>query len=139
MSSSDDAGHGMGPRMRGAVFAIAEALFATAAGPPPAERLAWVVDELDDMLARVGAKSRLLFRLSVFAVAMLAPVLSLRFVPLGRMPLEARTHALEQLERSQLGLALLAVKAMLCVIYYEHPDAAREIGFGGSCLLQGSR
>ena len=29
------------------------------------------------------------------------------------------------------GLVLLALKAILCTIYYEHPDAQREIGVDG--------
>jgi len=54
---------------------------------------------------------------------------------LRALPLGDRSHALEKMESSRFALPLLAVKAMLCIIYYEHPDAAREIGFDGACLL----
>ena len=33
-----------------------------------------------------------------------------------------------------LGIALFAVKAILSMLYYEHPDAAREMGFDGACM-----
>jgi hypothetical protein len=130
-----DAGHGLSPRGLATTRAIAEAIFATEGGPPPGERLDWVIAELDDLLARAGAKSRLVFQLSLIAVSILAPLLAFTFASLRTMPLERRTHALEKLERNRLGLSLLAVKALLCIVYYEHPDAAREIGFQGECLL----
>jgi hypothetical protein len=135
MLDGHDAGHGLSPRGLATTRAIAEAVFSTEKGPPPGERLDWVIAELDDLLARAGGKSRFVFRLSLIAVSILAPLLLFTFVPLRSMPLERRTHALEKLERNRLGLSLLAVKALLCVVYYEHPDAAREIGFEGHCML----
>ena len=130
----DDAGHGATPRMMLAIAAVAQAIFAKSNGPPPQERVDWLVSELDDFLARSGAKARWLFRLSLLAVSVLAPLFLFRFVPLRALPLEERSHALDKMESSRFALPLLAVKAMLCIIYYEHPDAAREIGFDGICL-----
>ena len=49
------------------------------------------------------------------------------FVPLRALPLERRTRALERFEASAIALPLFALKAIFCVLYYEHPDAAREI------------
>ena len=123
--------HGLSPRALGAARALAEAIFATDAGPPPSDRVAWLSAELDDFFARVGTKSRWLFLLSLFAVSVVAPLLVRRASPLRALPLDVRTDALERMERGRLALPLLAVKAMLCVMYYEHPDAAREIGFDG--------
>jgi hypothetical protein len=124
-----DAGHGLSRRARNAARAIAEAVFATEDGPPSADRLDWLIDDLDDFCARCGAKSRNVFRLSVFTVSTLAPLLSKKAKPFAKLSLEDRIAALEHFEKTQLGLSLLAVKAMLCIIYYEHPDVARECGF----------
>lgn len=38
------------------------------------------------------------------------------------------------MEKSFASPPVLAVKAILCILYYEHPDAAREVGFVGQGL-----
>ena len=131
--------HGLGRGALKTTRALAEALFATRDGAPPAERIGWLSEELDDFFARVGTKSRWLFLLSLFTVSVVAPLLVGRLSPLASLPLDVRTRALERMERGSFALPLLAVKAMLCVMYYEHPDAAREIGFDGACMLTGVR
>jgi hypothetical protein len=119
-----------------ALHAVAEALFATSAGPPPAERLEWLMLEIEDFLARAGPRTRLVLGLAVFAVSVLAPLGVLRFKALRRLPLGQRVHALRRLENSRLSAPLFAVKALLSLIYYEHPDAQRGVGFDGACLGQ---
>ena len=114
--------------------AVAEALFATSAGPPSAERIDWLLLEIEDFLARAGPRTRFVLGLAVFAVNLLAPLLVLRFISLRRLPLAQRVHALRNLENSPLAAPLFAVKALLSLIYYEHPEAAREVGFDGACL-----
>jgi hypothetical protein len=114
--------------------AVAEALFATSAGPPSAERIDWLLLEIEDFLARAGPRTRFVLGLAVFAVNLLAPLLVLRFISLRRLPLAHRVHALRNLENSPLAAPLFAVKALLYLIYYEHPEAAREVGFDGACL-----
>jgi hypothetical protein len=132
--------HSLGDRALATTRALAEALFATRAGPPPAERVTWLSAELDDFFAHAGTKSRWLFLLSLVSVAVVAPLLVGRVSPIRSLPLDVRTRALEKMERGSFALPLLAVKAMLCVMYYEHPDAAREIGFeAGACMLTGAR
>jgi hypothetical protein len=121
--------------VRDAISAIAEALFSTEAGPPPAERIAWLTNDLEDFLDRAGGRSRFVFLLSVLAVSVLAPLLAGRLRSLRAMPVATRIDALDRMERSRMSLPLLAVKALLCLVYYEHPDAAREVGFDGRCLL----
>jgi hypothetical protein len=116
--------------MRAATSALAEALFASEDGAPPAARLRWLCDELDDFLGRAGPKARLFFRLSLLAVSVLAPLMIRRLRPLRTLPLAARTQALTRIEESAFALPLLAVKAILCILYYEHPDVVREIGYG---------
>lgn len=115
---------------------IAEAIFFGPAGPPAPERLQWLVAEADDFLAHAGARTRFLIRLSAWLVNAFAPWAIFRFRPLRRLPLEERIAALSRLERSQLSAPLLAIKALLSLLYYEHPDAAREVGFDGQCLAQ---
>ena len=70
----------------------------------------------------------------VLLVSRLAPLFIGRVVTLGALSLPDRIRALTRLEE-RFGEPLLAVKAMLCLVYYEHPDAAREVGFDGQCLI----
>ncbi|MFW6050886.1 MAG: hypothetical protein ACODAU_06910 [Myxococcota bacterium] len=125
---------GLTSRMRKATHAVAESLFRTDAGPPPADRLAWLVDDLDHFLAHAGPRSRLIYRLCLFAVSVLAPLFVFRLPPYRALAETKRPLALERLERSPFGLAVFGCKMLLCILYYEHPDAAREVGFDGRCL-----
>ncbi len=128
----------VGPGFVRGLRSVAEAVFSTAEGPPPGERLDWLALELEDFLARAGAQTRLTLRLALFALSILAPLMVLRFTSLSRLPVTERARAIGRLEHSSLGAPVLAVKALLCVLYYEHPDAAEEIGFDGQCLLPGA-
>jgi len=127
-------GPGLPPWARGATAALAEALFSTHDGPPPAERLTWLIDELDHFFGHAGARARVSYFLCLIACSWLAPLLSLRPGSLASQPLPERLDTLERFERHPLGLALFGAKAILCILYYEHPDASREVGFDGSCL-----
>lgn len=133
---------GLGPWAQRALRAFAEVVFARRSAdgeivPPPAERITWVCTEVDDFLARVTTRSRALVLLSLFAVSVIAPLFVRRFGTLAGLTVTDRIHALERFERSQLAPALLAVKALASIHYYEHPDAAREVGFDGGCLVEG--
>jgi hypothetical protein len=113
-------------------MAIAEALYATDAGPPPPDRLVWFAHELADFLVRSGPRAAVLIHGSLAAVGTLGALLAGpegRLRPLHKLPLALRTRALERLEKSPAGLALFAVKGIFSILYYEHPDAAREVGF----------
>jgi hypothetical protein len=132
---------GLGPGAERALRAVVEAVFArSGAGGelvlPPAERIAWVCGEIDDFLARVSGRSRALVILSLFAVSVVAPLLVRRVGSLASLAPALRVRALERFERSAFAPALLAVKALASVHYYEHPDAAREVGFDGACLVE---
>jgi hypothetical protein len=116
------------------VRAIAEAIFCTRIGPPEAARLDWIADELEDFLGRVGPDARFVYSLLVAVTARMAPLFVGRVTRLDRLPLGDRIRALDAMER-RFGEPLLAVKAILCLVYYEHPDAAREVGFDGQCRL----
>jgi hypothetical protein len=110
---------------------IAEALFHDGERPPPAERLAWMEADLADHVGRAGPRAVLVFRLLVFVTSWVAPLFTGALPPLARLPVERRVEVLARVERSPFSLAFLAVKALLCIVYYEHPDAAREMGFDG--------
>jgi hypothetical protein len=114
--------------------AIAEAVFARDGHAPPEERLSWLDAELEDFLARAGAQSRLMLTFSLWLVAVAAPLSFRRWARLEALPLGDRVQALAALERA-LPEPLLAVKALLCLIYYEHPDAAREVGVRAPHLI----
>lgn len=125
---------GLTRRMRLATAAVAETLFTTREGPPPRERLEWLVDDLDHFFAQAGKRARFAYRLCLLAVSVLAPLMVMRLPPFRRLSAETRTRALERMERSALGLAVFGAKAVLCILYYEHPAAARLIGYDASCL-----
>jgi hypothetical protein len=131
---------GLGPWSKRAVHAVIEAVFARAGAngdvtPPPEARVAWVTAEIDDFLARASGRSYAIVTLSLVVVSIVAPLLSRRFTSLASLTPSERVHALERFERSSFAPALLAVKALLAVHYYEHPDAAREVGYDGACMI----
>ena len=120
--------------------AVIEAVFARQgeAGdvtPPPEARVAWVTDEVDDFLARASGRSYAIVLLSLVVVSVVAPLMSRRLGSLASLSPTERVHALERFEKSGFAPALLAVKALLSVHYYEHPDAACEVGYDGACMI----
>lgn len=114
------------------IASTAEALFSRPAPPPP-ERLRWAVDDLADFLERAGGRSRLVFHACRLATTWLAPLHVAALPPLGRLLVGDRVRALAAMERGPLGMTVLGVKAMLSMVWYEHPDSAAEIGFDGRC------
>ena len=120
------------------VWALSEVLVAGQDGPPPFARLLWLCDDLVDFLTHTGARSRLVFRGALLAVSTLSPLLVWRLPPFRFLSLESRRRGIERMERSLLSLPVLALKAIICIIYYEHPDAAREIGYQPSPQRPGS-
>ena len=102
--------------------AIAEALFATASGPPDPARIDWVVRDYSDFTSRISPRSRFIFLLCTWVLTWIAPLFVWRFGPLGALDLELRTRALERIERSLIGPAALGPKIMLSMIWFEHPE-----------------
>lgn len=124
---------GLPPRSVRAARVVAEALFARAEGAPPADRLDYLGDDLGDFFGHVTLRARVLFRACVAAVFWIAPLLLARLPPLSRLSVGERVEALERMERTPLSLALLGAKAILSIVYFEHPDAAAEIGWDQRC------
>jgi hypothetical protein len=117
----------------GRVSAIAEALFATEAGAPDPKRIAWVCADFADFVSRAQGRGRLVMLLSVWFLTWIAPLVVWRFGSLGSLPLELRAKALERVEGSGVGFVALAPKAMLCMMWFEHPDTQRETKTEPTC------
>lgn len=126
---------GLTGRMRLAMLAIGSALFAREDGPPPAERVEWLADEMHDFFAHAGARARLTLRFCLLAISVLAPLYVRRLPPFRALPHELRVAALERFEQSLFGLAVLGVKAIACIVWYEHPESLREIDADLKCRL----
>lgn len=114
---------------------VAEALFQDEAGlSPPAAELDSIERELADFARQAGGWATFLLTACLLAVALLVPVFARRLRSIAGLTLDERRHALEKMEESGVSLPFLAVKAILCLVHYEHPDAAARIGFDGKCL-----
>ena len=111
--------------------AFAEALFSTEAGAPSTERIDWLMKEMEEYLQLAGPAARVIFGLALFAVTWLSPLFIRRLPTLRNLDLAERVEALTRMEESFASAPVLAVKAFLCVVYYEHPDVQREIGHVG--------
>ncbi len=118
---------------RKATRSIAEALFSTDGSLPDAARLDELVDDFSDFYGRAQGNARLVLRLSLLVLMWVAPLFAFRPLPLSSLPLALRAHALEKLEASPLGPAALAVKAMLCVLWFEQAQTQRETNTVPTC------
>lgn len=115
---------------------VAEALFSRQEGPPPKDRLDWLEHDLSDFFGHVTLRARLLFRACIATLYWLAPLTGGRWRTMGGLEtVEERVEAIEAIERTPLSLALLGAKAILCILWFEHPDSAREIGWDQRCRL----
>lgn len=121
----------MFPRFAASLRALAEALFCGPDGPPPPKRLDWLIADALDVFERADAGIRLVLRLALLGVSLLAPLYVGRLTLMRRLPLDLRIRALARLERSWIAGPLLILKALLSLIYYEHPDVEREVGAEG--------
>ncbi|MFT7625514.1 MAG: hypothetical protein ACI9WU_004705 [Myxococcota bacterium] len=113
------------------IAALAEVLYETAGGPPPAERIAWLCERIHVMFTDASPGARRLFRLSLWVVNTVSPLLVFRPWPLRWMGHDIRVKALSRLEHSPLAMVLYATKAILAIQYFEHPDSAANAGFDG--------
>lgn len=107
---------------------FAEALFSDSAGPPPVERMDWLMAELEDFVEQAGPRVLAIVAGGLALATWAAPAFAKKAPPLSRLSLVDRCKALDAMERSKMGLPLLGVKAILCILYYEHPDALRGAG-----------
>ena len=87
--------------------------------------------EMADYLQRAGPRARFIFGLALFVVSWLSPLFIRRLPPLKSLEVAERVEALTRMEESFAAAPVLAVKAFLCVVYYEHPEVQREMGHVG--------
>jgi len=113
---------------------VAEALFAREDGPPPTDRIDWVCRDFEDFITHAGPRSEVVLTASLVVATWIAPLSIRRRPPLSRLSLADRCRALHKTEGTMIGLSILAVKAILCFIYYEHADSLSEIGADAECL-----
>ena len=136
------------PRTERAIRLFAETLFSDLDGPPPPDRIARLAQDATALVSATTQRARLLFQLCLFAVLWAAPLFVFRAPGLSRLPLAGRVAALESMESSPTGAALvLAIKAVLCVLWYEQPENHAAIGGDPFCqpghrrlpILQGAK
>jgi hypothetical protein len=118
----------LSPFTQSAIAAISEALFSEDSGPMPKARLDWLVAEYSDFLSRAPSSKRLLFAIASGVVSFIAPLLIAKFSSFASLSFSDRVRALRRLETRPVGKILIPLRAILCLIYYEHPDAARDLG-----------
>lgn len=124
----------MSPALRTLTKAFAEALFSTHDGPPPEHRISWLCDELDHFVTFAGPRARTSLVLCLTAVSFFSPLMVARPWGFASLPLNLRRVAITRFERSPLGLAVFGAKAMLCIVWYEHPENAAWAGYDSACL-----
>jgi hypothetical protein len=110
------------------MMSIAEAVFASEEGAPPPDRIEWLRREYVDLMSRASARGRFLFWSGSLVVSLVAPLLAGRLRSFRRLALADRIAALERFEAHPLGSILIALRAVLCLLWYEHPEVAREVG-----------
>ncbi|MBX5482752.1 MAG: hypothetical protein IRZ16_13065 [Myxococcaceae bacterium] len=115
--------------------AFCEALFSTRDGPPPKDRLDWLIGELDDYITCAGWRSGGIYKLGLVATNFIAPLFIGTLVPLWSLPIEARVRALTKMEHSPLAVVVLGLRTIICITWYDHPDSQREICYTGGTLL----
>jgi hypothetical protein len=109
------------------MMAIAEAAFSTEAGAPPAERIEWLRREYVDLMSRASSRGRFYFWAGALVVAVAAPLMIGKLARFRRLSLADRLQALRRFEAHSLGSILIALRAILCLLWYEHPQVAREV------------
>jgi len=127
---------GLSARTSRRARAVAEVLFVTGEGPPPPERLDWLCSELDSFAAQAGSRPRMLIQLCLWVVWWIGPLLAFKLGTFGRLDAAGRTTALEKLEAGPLGLAVVGLKTILCMIWFEHLEVSRRVGFAPACLVE---
>jgi hypothetical protein len=113
---------------------VAEALFSPDGSLPDDERLAYIERDFGDFYARAQGNAGLILRLSLFALMYLAPLFVFRPGSLRSLSIPQRARALERFEASPLAPAALAVKAMLCILWFEHATTQAETRTEPTCL-----
>ena len=126
----------LSPVVRSWARAVAEGILATEEGAPDPKRVEDVVEDFLDFIARAPARGRWIMILSLFALVWVAPLFVARMPTLDGLDVDKRAEALDRVEKSVLGPAALAPKAILCLLWFEHPATRAETHTEVTCLQQ---
>lgn len=94
----------------------------------------WLIEDLGDFAGRAGPKTRTFFLLTLMLVEFL-PLFFGFFGRMSRLPIEKRLAYLEKLDHSAIAAVIALPKALLGLIYYEHPEALLETGYDHQSLI----
>lgn len=100
--------------------------------PLRSEKVAWIVDELEQWTSSGSASIRLGFRGLFWLMEFLPPVLVGRWSRASKLPLAERIEFLEAAESSRFGLltsALIGLKVPLVSLLFEEGDELHDTGF----------
>jgi hypothetical protein len=120
-------------RHRSIVRAFAEAMFHHDP-PPPKARLDTFADEVDRFISPASKTLRFGLLLMLDAIRLLPPFVIGRFAVFEELTLEQRIRMLEKMDRSRRPLVVLlfvAYKTVLTMLFFEHPDELRAVGYPG--------
>lgn len=115
------------------IRALAGALFDRGSGIPE-DRLQWLLADLGDFAGHAGPKTRTFFLITLYLLEWLPPFFG-HFSRMSRLPIDRRLDYLERLDRSALTALIALPKAMISLVYYEHPDALLETGYDHQPLM----
>lgn len=128
-----------GPFTRRTIVGLAEAFF-TEPGAPHDEhdrardRYEWTANEADSYVSNASFQMRAGMWL-MLVVLELAPLFVVgRLSRCSSLPVDARVHYLEKIDRGRVVLLALFVtvwKTLLTILYFENPEAAATLGYDG--------
>lgn len=116
------------------VRAFASGMFDTGDGIP-ADRLDWLQEDVEAFLAHAGPRTTFLFTLVMVLLEWAPPFVLGRPRRFSKLTPKERLRFLERVDASRLAALIAAPKAVLSLCYYEHPEALRETGYDGGCLM----
>lgn len=114
--------------VHGAATALSASLFDHGRGVPE-DRLAFALADVDDFTRRAGWKTRSAFIASLVLLEWIWPLRFGFMRRFSRLEPAKRLVLLERIENSGVAPLLVLPKAMLCLVFFEHPDNLKEIGF----------
>lgn len=122
------------PAVRSWARTVMEAFFANDDGAPDPERVEAVLDDFVDFVGRSPLRARVIMTLSLFVLVWVAPLLVWRLPTLEALDLDKRAEALDRVEQGWLGPTVLVPKAILSIVWFEHPGTRAETHTEVTCL-----
>jgi hypothetical protein len=113
--------------------AIAEAMFSQD-GEVESARLDAHLDEVDAFISCASKPVRAGLRVALFVVRIAPVLLFLRMRTIESLVVEERVAVLSRLERSplaNLSLAFIGWRAVMTLLFYEHPIELERLGYAG--------